>query len=253
MRNTLVLMAALACWSGAALGQTAAERTAAGDREVAARNLTAALADYRDALALDSMNVAALTKAAHTAVDLGEFDPATDERAALYRSAEQYARRAAAANPNDANAHFVLAMALGRNALTMGTRDKIRMAGEVRREALAALQLDPAHGGALHVMGVWNAEIMRLSGLSRVFAKTFLGAQIFNEASWDNAQRYMEQAVAAEPNRITHHLDLGRVYADRGMKDKAAEQFQWVVNAPVTEYNDPHYKADAAKRLEALR
>ena len=49
----------------------------------------------------------------------------------------------------------------------MGTRDQIKYAGEVREQALEALKFNPKHPGALHVMGVWNAEVMRLNGISR--------------------------------------------------------------------------------------
>jgi tetratricopeptide (TPR) repeat protein len=194
-----------------------------------------------------------LVKAAHDAVDKGEFDPNDDERKSLYTKAEQYARRAVAANPNDAEAHFELARAIGRNALTMGARDRVKFASVVRDEALTALKLNPRHAGALHVMGVWNAEVMRLNGFTRMIAKNLLGGKVFNEASWDNAQKYMEQALAIEPNRITHHLDYGRILEDRDQKDKAREQYEWIARAPSVDYNDPHYKEEASRRLRDLR
>ena len=194
-----------------------------------------------------------LIKAAHEAVDRGEFNPSENERKTLYKNAEQYARRAVAANPNDAEGHFQLARAIGRNALTMGTRDRIKYAGEVRQQALDALKANPKHAGADHVMGVWNAEVMRLNGLSRMIAKNFLGGKIFGEANWDNAIRYLEEAVALEPNRITHRLDLAAVYVDRDMKSKAIEQYEWIVKAPVTDFNDAKYKEIAAERLKDLK
>jgi tetratricopeptide (TPR) repeat protein len=234
-------------------GQTAAEHIATGDRDQASLDIASALRHYEAALAIDSTNYDALTKAAHDAVDLGEFNPSAEQRTALYRRAEQYARRAVAANPNDAEGHFQLARALGRTALTMGTRDKIKYAGEVREQALDALKINPKHAGALHVMGMWNAEVMRLNGLSRMIAKNFLGGEVFGEASWDNAQRYLEEAVALDPNRITHRLDLAGVYADRSLEEKAIEQYQWIGRAPVTDFNDPRYKEEAERRLKALR
>jgi tetratricopeptide (TPR) repeat protein len=194
-----------------------------------------------------------LVKAAHDAVDRGEFNPSEEQRTALYKNAEQYARRAVAANPNDAEGHFELARAIGRNALTMGTRDRIKYAGVVRDEAIAALKLNPNHDGALHVMGVWNAEVMRLNGISRMIAKNFLGGQVFNAASWDSAQTYLEKAVAAAPNRITHHLDLAAVYADRDQTIKAREQYEWIARATPAEYNDAKYKEEAARREKELR
>jgi tetratricopeptide (TPR) repeat protein len=194
-----------------------------------------------------------LVKAAHDAVDKGEFDTNKDQQKALFQNAEQYARRAVAANPNDAEGHFELARAIGKNALTMGSRDRVKYAAVVRDEALAALKLNPRHAGALHVMGVWNAEVMRLNGFVRMIAKNLLGGKVFGEANWDNAQRYLEQAVAIEPNRITHHLDLGQVYADRGLKDKARSEYEWIATAPPTDYNDRSYKDEAARRLRDLR
>jgi tetratricopeptide (TPR) repeat protein len=190
--------------------------------------------------------------AAYAAVDSGEF-ASEERRKVLYGNAEHYARRAVAANPNDAEGHFQLARAIGRNALSMGTRDRIKYAGEVRDQALAALKLNPKHAGALHIMGEWNAQVMRLSGFSRMIAKNFLGGKVFGEASWDNAQNYLEQAVAIEPNRITHRLDLAAVYVDRDQKAKAIEQYEWIARAPVTDFNDAKYKEEAARRLRELK
>lgn len=204
-------------------------------------------------VATDTTSYEWLVKAAHDAVDKGEFNPSKEQREALYRNAEQYARRAVAANPNDAEGHFELARAIGRNAQTMGSRDRVKFASVVREEALTALKLNPKHAGAMHVMGVWNAEVMRLNGLVRMIAKNLLGGKVFNEASWDNAQKYLEEAVATEPNRITHHLDLGEVYADRDMKDKARKEYEWIATAPVTDYNDRNYKEEAARRLKDLK
>jgi tetratricopeptide (TPR) repeat protein len=236
-----------------ARAQTAASEIVAGDRDHAALDIASALEHYEAAIALEPTNYDALVKAAHDAVDLGEFNPSDDQRTALYRSAEQYARRAVAANPNDAEGHFELARALGRNAQTMGTRDKVKFAKEVRDQALEALRLNPKHDGALHVMGEWNAEVMRLNGIARMVARNFLGGQVFGEASWDNAQKYLEQAVALASNRIVHRLDLGRVYADRGDKAKAIEQFEWIVRATPLEFNDRKYQEEAARQLKTLQ
>lgn len=253
MKLVTLAAAALVCASRIAAGQTAAEHIAEGDRAHAALDLTSALKHYEAALAVDANNYDALNKAAYDAVDLGEFDPNTDERNALYKKAEQYARRAVAANPNDAEGHFELSRALGRYALTLGSRDRIKFAKDIRQQALDVLKLNPKHAGALHVLGMWNAEIMRLNGFTRMIAKNFLGGAVFGEANWDNAQKYLEQAVQEDPNRITHHRDLAGVYADRGLKAKAIEQYEWIVRAPITEYNDKHYKDEAAQRLAKLR
>jgi tetratricopeptide (TPR) repeat protein len=238
---------------GVARGQTAAEHLTLGDRDVASLNVESALKHFEAAIALEANNYNALVKAAQAAIDLGEFHPSAEQRATFFRSAEQYARRAVAANALDADGHFELSQALGRNALSQGPRDRIKFAKEVREQAMEALKLDPQHSGALHVMGLWNAEVMRLNGFTRMIAKNFLGGQIFSEANWDNAQTYLERAVAGDSARISHRLDLGAIYADRKMKQKAAEQFEWIARAPSTYFNDVHYKEQAARRLAELK
>ena len=245
-----VLAAPLAAQAGR---QSAADHVALGEREHAAMNGVNALKHYEAALSVDSMYFDALVKASSEAVELGRFDPDEASRTSLYKKAEQYARRAVAVRPNSADAHFELAKAIGRNALTMGTRDRVKFAGVVHDEGMAALQIDPKHAGANHVMGLWNAEVMRLNGVSRFMAKNLLGGKVFGEASWDNAVKYMEAAVAADPDRITHHLDLAEIYMDRKMKDKAREQLEWIAKAQATELNDKKYKEVAAEMLAKIK
>lgn len=234
------------------VAQSAAEHIAQGDREHAAMNAPAALQHYEAAIKAEPKNYEALWKATREAVDVGEFNPSAAERDRMYTLAEQYARRAVDANPGDAEGHFHLARALGRKALSLGKRDQVKYAGDVRTQALEALRLDPKSAGAQHVMGMWNYNIMRLSGVTRFMAKTFLGGKVFDTANWDDAQRYMEQSVANEPERLVHHLDLARVYAARDMTDKARAQYQATIEGTPTEYNDKHFQDEARRELADL-
>jgi Tfp pilus assembly protein PilF len=98
---------------------------------------------------------------------------------------------------------------------------------------------------------MWNAEVMRLSGLTRAIAKNFLGGKIFGSASWAEAKRYMEESVANEPDRIVHHVDLAGVYRDMGDKAKARAEWQAVMKLPNRDFNDRYYKGEADAGLRA--
>ena len=248
----LVVTALVLATPAVAVAQTAADHIAMGDRDHTAMNAPSALHHYVEAIKLEPRSYEALWKATREAVDVGEYAPAA-ERDADYTLAEQYARRAVEANPNDAEGHFHLARALGRKALSLGKKDQVKYAGDVRLHALESLKYDPKHPGALHIMGMWNYNVMKLSGMARFMAKTFLGGKVFDSANWNDAQRFMEESVAVDPTRIVHRLDLARVYVARGDRTKAAEQYELVIKGPRTEYNDRHYETEAEAELRGLR
>ena len=233
--------------------QNLSDLLSAGDRESVARRTNTALGHYERAVQAEPKSYVALWKAAREAVDLGEFEPNAETRTALYARAADYARRAVLANPNDAEGHFQLSRAVGRTALAANPRDRVKYAVEVRAEALKALQLQPKHPGALHVLGVWNAEVMRLNGFSRALAKTFLGGQVLGSASWSEAVRYLEASVVVEPNRLVHHLDLARIYRDAGRQNDARAAYQAALRAPLQDANDDQYRKSADEELKKLR
>lgn len=231
--------------------QSAPEHVAAGDRAHAAADAAGALRHYQEALRLDSMHFEALWRASREAIDLGEFDPR--RRDSLYVLGERYARRAVAAAPGSSIAHFALAKAIGRKALTMGARERVKLAGAVRAEALEALRLDSTNAGAMHVLGMWHANVMRLSGVSRFLARNLMGGKVFDEANWKDAAAYLERASALEPDRIVHRLNLAAVHADSGDPEKARAAYQAVLRMRPTAFNDPHYQRQADEALQRLR
>ena len=252
MRLRHFLSAAAMFAATGANAQIPVNHVALGDREYAALNASAALNHYKEAADANPGNYEAQWKTSRSAVDLASYDLSGDKQKKMFAEAELYARRAVAANPNDAEGHFHLARALGKRALTLGARQRIKYATDVRAQALDCLKLNPKHAGCLHVMGVWNAEVMRLNGFLRLIARNLLGGQVFGSASWGEAQRYLEESVAIEPSRIVHHADLAAIYKDRGNKAKAKAEYEAVIALPVADYNDRHYKAEAAVALKSL-
>ena len=237
-----------------AFAQDAATLISRGDSARDAFDPETALTAYEAALAIDSTNGDALAKASRSAVDLGESLEDKARQKELFRKAERYARAAVAADSSSAENWFHLARALGRTALTMGVRDRVKYAVEIKRLAERSLAIDSTHAGALHVLGMWNAEVKRLSGVELFFARSFLGGGVLGQANWKNAVSYMERAVASDPERLTHRLDLAGVYANVGEKEKARAAYESVITAQTrTDFNDPLYKKQAEAALKKLR
>ena len=256
MRRSAIafLLAILAAAPAAA--QSAQDHVRLGVQATDQRDLRAALQHFEAALAVDSMDYEANWRGSDALVDLGKQTPdsvRSPERDAMYAKAEVWARRAVATNANGADGHFALAQAIGRASLTLGKKERVKRAKEIRDEALKAIDLDPRHDGAYHVLGRWNAEIMRLSGIQRFFAKSFLGGEVFNQASWPNAIQYMERAVSIRPDYIYHHLDLAEMYIDQERWADARSQLDLVGTLPVIDASDPHYKTEAQRLLGTIR
>lgn len=233
--------------------QDAAGLVARGDSAYADFNAEEAFRHYESALTIDSLHADALGKASRTAVDIGESLADAARQRSLYRAGERYARVAVRVDSANADNWFHLARALGRTALSVGVRERVRYAVEIRRSAQKALAIDPDHPGALHVLGMWNAEVKRLSGFELFFARRFLGGNVLGEANWKDAVSYMERAVAVDPDRIAHRLDLAGIYADTGDRDKARATYETVISSTLrVDFNDPLYRKQAEERLKRL-
>jgi len=244
----------VACATGAA-AQDVAAHIASGDAARCERNPVQAATHYRSALALDTANYDANWKLARVLVDQGLMLPNAQHarRDSLYLEARTLAERAVRVSPNGADGHYMVAVAIGRVALNLGARERVRLAKVIRDEALRATELNPRHDGAQHVLGRWNAEIQRLPGITKFFAKTFLGASIFNQATWENAETYLGQAVAIEPTNIYHHLDLAEVLVDMDRPADARPHLERIAGMALgCDPMDPTYKTQAAALLQRV-
>jgi uncharacterized protein (TIRG00374 family) len=161
-----------------------------------------------------------------------------EDSLAAFSSAVDTARALVLSAPQDAEAHYVYAVALGHRLELSGTREKIRLGAATRAQAEMSLALDPDHAGAHHVLGRLNAAAMRLSTLTRFVARRVLGATALEGASWDQAEYHFTRAIALEPWNPRHSLELGVLYADTGRPAEALAALSRAIAAPRTQVAD---------------
>lgn len=236
--------------------ETVAGHIARGDSLRAALQSAAALAQYQAALKIDSNTYEANWKAAREIADVAkqlQGDSNASRRDSLYSIGRLWAEHAVQLDSNGENGHFAVALVLGRLSLTKGKRERIKYAKIIYDEALRTLQLDSTHDGAEHILGVWNAEVKRLSGFQRFFAKTLFGGGFMDQASWDDAVKFLSLAVKHNPTHIYHRLALAAVYVDLDSIPQATALLGSIATLPVGDPMDPTYKTWAAEALADLK
>jgi tetratricopeptide (TPR) repeat protein len=115
------------------------------------------------------------------------------------KQAEDFARRAIAADPKYAEGYIELAAALGYEARLMGLfRAKVNRLGEQAKDAIdTALKLTPREPWALAAAGGWNIEVVRLGG--RVVGMLY-------GAHFDDGVAYYRRALSVDPNNLVISL-----------------------------------------------
>jgi len=213
---------------------------------------------YQAALAADSGDYDANWKAAQAIANVakqiqGNADSLKNRRDSLYAVGRVYAERAIRADSTGADGHYVLSMVLGRLSRTKGSKERVKYAKVIYDEAEKAVALNPNHDNAHHVLGAWNAEVKRLSGIQRFFAKTLFGGGFMGKANWNDAVSHLQRAVELNPQHIYHRLELAEVYVDLGQYSKAREQLMVIPTLANQDVQDAEYKQDAAALLEDIK
>lgn len=173
----------------------------------------------------------------------------SSEKAELGRSALDAARRAVAADPNNAQAHLSLAIVYGRIAFNEPPRPKIEMSRLIKQEAEIAARLDPKNDYAWHVLGRWNYEIANFNPVLKALAQAIYGK--FPNASNEKAVECFQRAIVIQPRRVIHHLELGRAYLALGEKQKARDELN--KGLPSIDKDDDDNKQRARATLKQLK
>ena len=243
-----VLLLAASC--GLAAAGPADELLKKGDRLDAQFMSTEAMAVFFEAERLDPNSVEILCRLAKTHDEAMVDTPSKEEQKRLAEAALEYARRAAALNPKSAKAQLSMAITCGRLAPYLDSKAKLAHSKLVKEHAEKALALEPSNSYAHHILGVWNYEMASLSPFLRTLVKLVYGS--LPAASFEEAEAFLQRAVALSPNKVSHRIELGRTYAALNKKDLAREEISKGLSLPDREKDDPNTKLRGKATLAKL-
>lgn len=246
-------LAALACL---AFGQTVQDHIRAGDEAYARFDDAAALEAYKAAVALEPGNYEALWKLSRAHVDVADLmdtkpEGALDAQKKMYAEGESLAKKAVAANPNDAWGYFQRAAALGKRLLLLGKKQQIDSSKIVRTAIDKAIALDAANDLAWHALGRWHRRMAEIGGAKRFFGSIVYGS--IPKGSFEESAQALSKAVELKPEYINHRLELGLTYAALKKPDLAAAEFQKALDLPKSSSKDDMLKASAQAELDKLK
>jgi tetratricopeptide (TPR) repeat protein len=174
----------------------------------------------------------------------------TAAKLASAKTAQAYAERAVKADPKNSDAHLAIAVSLGRQAQLQGSREKVAASKPIKESAEKAAKLNPRNDYAWHILARWHQGIAGANSFLISIARLIYGE--IPPASNEEAVKYFEKAISLRPDRLIHHLELGRTYAQMGKKEEARKLINKALAMPNREKDDPETKERGKKTLANL-
>lgn len=206
---------------------------------------------FKQVLKADPRNYVALWKCSELCSRIGNRQATKVKKTDFFSAGRTYAETAIKVNPAGADAYYALSVAMGRKALIESGNDKVKAVREIKSNADKAVQLNPNHGRAWHVIGKWNYEVNNLSGLERAALKVFYGG--LPPASLKNAITAYEKAKKLEPNFALNNLELAKAYHKNDEDDKAIALLKQLPAYPNKTLDDVTIKEEGKKLLDKLQ
>ena len=211
---------------------------------------TTALTRFLQADAAHPNDPFILQKIARQYSDLDFDTPDLAEKKRLCTTALAFAQRSVALAPTNAVNVLSLAICYGKLGSYSDTRTKIEYSRLVKDHAERALALDPAYDYAHHVLGRWHYEVASLGAATRFLVRLVYGG--LPAASNEEAVKCFQKAIALNPKRLVHVVELGRTYAMMGRKAEAKRQLETGLAMPDREKDDPETKKRGRASLKTI-
>lgn len=243
--TAMLLAGTLSCPAG-----TADELIAKGDKYDATFDANRALNFYLQAVELEPNNVPLLLRMARQYRYLLAQARSPAEKLKYGNTSLGYALRAAKLAPHNSEAQLSPAITYGKMLPFEGSKAQVEISPRIKTAADKAIRLDPRNDTAWHVLGRWHQVLANVGVLKRALGGMLYGKLpvTTNEA----AVKCFVQAIAINPHRLRHYIELGHTYAQMGNSSEARRFIEKGLSMPDQEHDDPELKAKGRETLAKL-
>jgi len=240
----------LALVRGAAHAETADALMAKGDAFDERLQPNEALQFFLPAEKLEPNNAELLVRIARQYRHLMSETSSKKEKLRLGRISLEFAQRAATLAPKDAEAQLSPAISYGKMLPFMKSKEQVDASPKIKEAVDRTLQLNPKNDNAWHILGRWNRVLADINPLKRLLAGALYGN--LPVTTHEAAEKCLLKAIALNPNRVMHHIELGRIYAAMGRKEDARKAVEKGLSMPNKEKDDPEMKTIGQELLKKL-
>jgi tetratricopeptide (TPR) repeat protein len=173
------------------------------------------------------------------------------EKLRLGHLALDYSKMASGLDPKNPEAQLAVGITYGKMMPFLGTKEQVDACPRIKSAADATLRLDSQNDTAWHILGRWNRILADVSSVKRALAGMVYGS--LPKGTNEEAAKCLEKAVALNPNRLMHYIELGRVYSQMGRKEDARRFILKGLAMTNTEKDDPESKQLGREELKKLQ
>jgi tetratricopeptide (TPR) repeat protein len=168
-----------------------------------------------------------------------------------WKKAESYGRHAVEINPDGAEGHLYLAIAIGKLALYSSSAEKVKAVWEVKKEAQKAIQLDPTQQKAYLTLGAWHRNVATASSFEKQLAKIFFGE--LPEGSLKESLQLLLKSVSLGGTNVRNYYELALTYESMGDYEAAKREYENALEAHSIYPEDTKIKNRIKKTLRKSR
>lgn len=176
--------------------------------------------------------------------------PRVSEKLKLGNVALSYSQRAISLAPNSSDAQLSRAISYAKLLAHLPKKQQVTSSKVIKADAERAIKLDRRNDLAWHVLGRWHRIASDVGTVKRALAA--VAYEALPPASIVESITCLERAVALNPNRLMHHIELGLAYAQAGRNDEARRSLTKGLGMPAREKDDEERKRAGRAVLDAL-